>query len=126
MFVITLLVFVIFITRDLVSYSNQGQRVVPEIADATPATLSMVFGAAVIWVVVAISMGVAAAANKGNEFDTLMMIIAQIGISIPVFCLCAVVLPITQSRLHDSFLFSWVPPLGYTPFSQDPVLWFKV
>ena len=41
----------IFITRDLVSYSNQGQRVVPEIFAAAPATLSLVFGAALIWVV---------------------------------------------------------------------------
>ena len=41
----------IFITRDLVSYSNQGQKVVPEIIAAAPATLSLVFGAALIWVV---------------------------------------------------------------------------
>ena len=34
----------IFISRDLVSYSNQGVKVVPEIAAATPATLSLVFG----------------------------------------------------------------------------------
>ncbi len=115
----------IFITRDLVSYSNQGQRVVPEIAAATPATLSLVFGAAVIWVVVAISMGVAAAVLKGTVFDPLLMIIALIGISMPVFWLGEVVNLITQSRLHDTFLFSWVPPLGYTPFTQDAVLWFK-
>jgi peptide/nickel transport system permease protein len=31
----------LFIDRDLVSYSNQGVRVVPEIAAATPATLSL-------------------------------------------------------------------------------------
>ena len=36
----------IFVSRDLVSYSNQGVRVVPEVAAATPATLSLVFGAA--------------------------------------------------------------------------------
>src|SRR5713226_4146212 len=33
-----------FITRDLVSYSNQGQLVIPEIGAAAPATLSLVFG----------------------------------------------------------------------------------
>ena len=31
---------------------------------------------------------------------------------------------ITQDRLHDTFLFRWVPPLGYTPFTQDPWQWF--
>jgi len=115
----------IFVTRDLVSYSNQGERVVPEIAAATPATLSLVFGAAVIWVVVAIGMGVAAAVLKGTVLDPLLMIVALIGISIPVFWLGEVVNLITQSRYHDTFLFSWIPPLGYTPFSQNPLLWFQ-
>ena len=115
----------IFITRDLVSYSNQGQKVIPEIIAATPATLSLVFGAAVIWVVVSILMGVAAAVLRGTILDPLLMIIALIGISMPVFWLGEVVNLITQSRLHNSFLFSWVPPLGYTPFTQSPVLWFK-
>src|SRR6266700_6745355 len=115
----------LFISRDLVSYSNQGERVVPEIGAAAPATLSLVFGAAVIWVVVAIAMGVAAAVLKGTVLDPLLMIVALIGISIPVFWLGEVVNLITQSRLHDSFLFSWVPPLGYTPLTQDPFMWFK-
>ncbi len=115
----------IFITRDLVSYSNQGQRVIPEIAAAAPATLSLVFGAALIWVVAAIAMGVAAAVLKGTVFDPLLMIVALVGISIPVFWLGEVANLITQSRYHDTFLFSWVPPLGYTPFTQDPLLWFQ-
>jgi peptide/nickel transport system permease protein len=115
----------IFITRDLVSYSNQGEKVVPEIFAAAPATLSLVFGATVIWVVAAIAMGVAAAVLRGTILDPLLMIIALIGISMPVFWLGEVVNLITQSRLHTSFLFSWVPPLGYTPFTQSPVLWFK-
>src|SRR5712691_1512212 len=115
----------IFVTRDLVSYSNQGEPVVPEIGAASWATLSLVFGAALIWVVMAIAMGVAAAVLKGTVLDPLLMIVALIGISIPVFWLGEVANLITQSRYHDSFLFSWVPPLGYTPFSQNPLLWFQ-
>jgi peptide/nickel transport system permease protein len=115
----------IFISRDLVSYSNQGQPVIPEIAAATPATLSLVFGAALIWVVAAITMGVAAAVLKGTIFDPLLMIVALVGISIPVFWLGEVANLITQSRYHDTFLFSWVPPLGYTPLTENPLLWFQ-
>ena len=115
----------IFITRNLVSYSNQGQKVIPEIAAATPATLSLVFGAAVIWIVVSIAMGVAARVLRGTLLDPVLMIIALIGISMPVFWLGEVVNLITQSRLHNTFLFSWVPPLGYTSFTQSPVLWFE-
>ena len=75
----------IFITRDLVSYSNQGVQVVPEIGAATPATLSLVFGAAVIWVVMAIGVGIAAALLRGTVFDPLLMVVALVGVSAPVF-----------------------------------------
>jgi peptide/nickel transport system permease protein len=114
-----------FITRDLVSYSNQGQKVVPEIFAAAPATLSLVFGAAVIWVVMSIVLGIAAALLRGTLIDPLLMILALIGISMPVFWAGEVANLITQSRFHDTFLFSWVPPLGYTSFTQSPVGWFK-
>jgi peptide/nickel transport system permease protein len=32
---------------------------------------------------------------------------------------------LSQHQFHDSFVFSWVPGLGYYPFTQDPFLWFK-
>ncbi len=115
----------LFITRNLVSYSNQGLLVVPEIAAAAPATLSLVFGAAVIWVVVAIAMGVAAALLRGTLLDPVLMILALIGISMPVFWAGTVANYITQGSLHSTFLFSWVPPLGYTSFTTSPSLWFK-
>jgi peptide/nickel transport system permease protein len=102
----------IFISRDLVSYSNQGVKVVPEIAAATPATLSLVFGAALIWVVMAIAVGVAAALLRGTVFDPLLMVLALIGVSAPVFWVGQVANMITQGSLHATFLFSWVPPLG--------------
>jgi len=113
-----------FISRDLISYGSHT-RVIPEVVSATPVTLSLVFGAAVIWIVFSILTGVAAAVLRGTIFDPFLMILALIGISVPVFWLGEVVNLVTQSRLHDSFLFSWVPPLGYTPLTQDPFMWFK-
>jgi peptide/nickel transport system permease protein len=113
-----------FISRDLISYGSHT-RVIPEVLSATPVTLSLVFGAAVIWVVFSILTGVAAAVFRGTVIDPILMILALIGISVPVFWLGEVVNLVTQSRLHDFFLFSWVPPLGYTPLTQDPLLWFE-
>src|SRR2546430_10151877 len=113
-----------FITRDLISYGSHT-RVIPEITSAAPVTLSLVFGAAIIWIVFSILTGLAAAVFRGTVIDPLLMILALIGISIPVFWLGEVVNLVTQSRLHGFFLFSWVPPLGYTPFTQDPLLWFE-
>src|SRR5215469_4727373 len=113
----------IFITRNLISYSDQGVLVVPEIFAAAPATLSLVFGASIIWVVTAIVMGVAAAKLRGTIYDPVLMILALIGLSTPVFWLGQVINLITQGNLHNS-LFSWVPPLGYTSFMVSPVQWF--
>jgi peptide/nickel transport system permease protein len=114
----------LFISRDLVSYGNQALKVVPAILDAAPVTFSLVIGASVLWVIGAIAIGLLMVMFKGTFIDPLLMILALIGISVPVFWLGEVVNLITQDRLHDTFLFSWVPPLGYTPFTQDPWQWF--
>src|SRR6476620_8239863 len=114
----------LFISRDLVSYGNQALNVVPAIQAAAPVTFSLVFGAAVLWVIGAIGIGLLMVTFKGTFVDPLLMVLALIGISMPVFWLGEVVNLITQDRLHDTVLFSWVPPLGYTPFTQDPWQWF--
>jgi peptide/nickel transport system permease protein len=114
----------LFISRDLVSYGNQALEVVPAIWAAAPVTFSLVIGAAVLWFVMSILLGVIAVTFKGTVADPIIMILALIGISMPVFWLGEVVNLITQDRLHDTFLFSWVPPLGYTPLTQDPWQWF--
>jgi peptide/nickel transport system permease protein len=115
----------IFITRSLVSYSNQGVKIIPEIGAAAPATLSLVFGAAVIWVVMAVGIGIAAALLRGTVFDPLLMVVALVGVSAPVFWVGQLANMVSQGGLHSTFLFSWVPPLGYTPFTQSPSLWFR-
>ena len=113
-----------FVTRDLISYGSHT-KVIPEIADAAPVTFSLVIGAALIWVVFSILTGVAAAVLRGTIFDPILMILALIGISMPVFWLGEVVNLVTQSRWHGFFLFSWVPPLGYTPLTENPLKWFE-
>jgi peptide/nickel transport system permease protein len=114
----------IFISRDLISYGSHT-KVIPEILAAAPVTFSLILGAAVIWIVFSILIGVAATVFRGTFIDPLLMILALIGISLPVFWLGEMVNLVTQSRAHGFFLFSWVPPLGYTPLTQDPIKWFE-
>lgn len=115
----------LFVSRDLTSFVNRGAKVIPQVTQAAPVTLSLVLGAALIWVVVSILFGVLAAVFRGTPLDTLIMVVGLIGISIPVFWLGEVVNLLTQSRLHDTVLFAWVPPLGYTPLAESPFGWFK-
>jgi peptide/nickel transport system permease protein len=114
----------LFISRDLVSYGNQALKVVPAITAAAPVTFSLVIGAALLWVFFGITIGLLAVIFKGTIIDPLLMILALIGISIPVFWLGEVANLITQDRLHDTFLFHWVPPLGYVPLTENPWQWF--
>lgn len=115
----------LFVTRDLTSFANRGQQIVPAVAAAAPATLSLVSGAAVLWMLGGILTGITAAAWRGRWPDKLLMGISMMAVAMPVFWVGEMVNLITQNRLHDTWAFSWVPALGYTPFSEDPGLWFR-
>jgi peptide/nickel transport system permease protein len=115
----------LFISRDLTSFVNRGAKVIPQVIQAAPVTLSLVLGAAVIWVLISIAMGLLAAVFRGTPVDAGLMILGLIGISMPVFWVGEVVNLLSQSRFHDTFLFSWVPPLGYVPLTESPIGWFK-
>ncbi|MGH6928005.1 MAG: ABC transporter permease, partial [Dongiaceae bacterium] len=114
----------LFISQDLTSFVNRGWKVVPAVLAVAPVTLSLVIGAAILWVAGAVAIGLVAAATRGSVIDRSLMVLGLIGVSMPVFWLGEVMNLLTQSRLHDTWLFSWVPPLGYKPLAKDPVAWF--
>ena len=115
----------LFVTRDLTSFVNRGERVIPEILAGAPVTLSLVCGAAVLWVLGGMAIGIAAALTRGGATDRALMLASLVGVSMPVFWVGEMANLLTQSRMHDHWLFAWVPPLGYTPLTDDPWLWFK-
>jgi peptide/nickel transport system permease protein len=114
----------LFITRDLTSFVNRGWKVVPAVTAVIPVTLSLVFGAALLWMAGGILIGLIAAATKGSALDRVLMMLGLIGVSMPVFWLGEVMNLLSQSRMHDTWLFFWVPPLGYKPLLTDPAGWF--
>lgn len=114
----------LFVARDLVSYTTE-LPILPQVAAAAPVTLSLVAGAATIWVSVSMVVGVTAAVFRGRILDRLLMIMGLVAISTPVFWLGSMANLITQSRFHNSIFFNWVPPSGYVPLTQDPFMWFK-
>ena len=114
----------IFVTGDLTSFVNRGWKVVPAVLDTIPVTLSLVIGAAILWVVFSLLIGTVAAATRGSWLDKGLMVLGLIGISMPVYWLGEVMNLFTQSRWHDTWAFSWVPPLGYKNFTDGPKAWF--
>jgi peptide/nickel transport system permease protein len=112
----------LFIKRDLTSYVNIGDKVVPQILAAAPVTLSLVLGAVVIWLIVGVLGGLVAAANKGKFIDPLIMFLGIAAVSVPAYWLGEMVNLITQNKLHSS-LFPWLPAPGWVPLTQNPGEW---
>jgi peptide/nickel transport system permease protein len=95
-----------------------SQPVLPELLDRFTVTFSLAIGAAVLWVVGGISVGVLSALRRGSVFDRIAMTIALAGVSMPIFWTGLVALAF--------FSYRWgITAVGgaYTPFSQNPALW---
>jgi peptide/nickel transport system permease protein len=90
-----------------------------ELFDRAPRTLALVIGAAVVWVIVGVSIGVLSAIKRGTIFDRLAMGFALFGVSAPVFWLGLIALYVFWQKL------GWLPGTGYVPFSEDPGSWFS-
>ena len=94
-------------------YSFKTQRPVwPDLVDRVPVTFSLAIGAAIIWLIVGVSIGVLSALKKGTVFDRAAMVIALAGVSLPIFF----------TGLLSLALFR---PTGvnYVPFTSDPLEW---
>ena len=103
----------LFWTRDLPSFVNRGQLVVPAVLRAAPVTLALASGAAVLWLAAGLCIGLVGAAWRGRGADAVVTGLGLLGVSVPVFWLGEVVNLMTQSRLRDPW-FRWVPPLGWS------------
>ncbi|MFC5721247.1 ABC transporter permease [Streptomyces gamaensis] len=57
----------------------------PQLTDRIPVTLSLAIGAAVIWLVSGVAVGILSAIRKGSFFDRLSMGVALAGVSLPIF-----------------------------------------
>jgi peptide/nickel transport system permease protein len=73
------------------SYQNQTQ-VLPEILSRLPNTIFLTAGAVIIWLAIGIPIGVISAVKTGSWLDRLLMSVALIFISAPVYFLGLVVL----------------------------------
>jgi peptide/nickel transport system permease protein len=102
-----------------VSYDSRTS-VRQEIIDRAPRTLSLAFGAAVVWLVAGISIGVISALRRRTLADRLAMGFALFGISAPVFWLGLIALFIFWETLGIESVGT-----GYFNLRDHPVAWFQ-
>lgn len=101
----------------LISYSTR-LTVIDEIKKDIPRTFCLAIGAALLWMAVAVALGLYTAMRAGQFSDRALTALALIGISMPVFWIGA---------LMNYFLgFKWgiFPNGGYVPFAESPWQWF--
>ena len=96
-----------------------GQPVLEQILQRLPATLVLATAGLIVGLLIGLPAGIMSALKPHSPLDTTTSILSQIGVSIPDFWLGILLV------LLFSLTLGWLPSQGYTPFSQDPVDWFR-
>ena len=99
------------VTGDLISY-DQREDVVARLVDGAPRTFSVAIGAALLFFVLGVALGLLSAIRAGGISDRLLTVLALIGVSMPVFWLGALMNHYLGNEL------GWFPNGGYTPISE--------
>jgi peptide/nickel transport system permease protein len=100
------------------SFRNQ-QPVWPMLISNVPVTASLAIGAAVLWLVAGIAVGVISALKRGTAFDRTTMGLALAGVSLPIFFTGLIALQL--------FSYKWpvFPDLQYVPLTENPLAWAR-
>ncbi len=102
-------------TGELISY-EQRQNVVDRIIEGAPRTFALAIGAAIIWLVVGVALGLFSAVRAGGFSDRLLTVLALIGISMPVFWVGALM------NQYLGFELGLFPNGGYVTIAEGGIL----
>jgi peptide/nickel transport system permease protein len=92
------------------------------IVDALPKTLSLVLGAAVLWMALGLFNGIVSARRPRSLTDRSLTLFSLIFYSMPAFLLGLLLLYFAYYRLTLAGA-TWFPAGGYVPFTLDPRGW---
>ena len=106
-------------------YSYYHQQSVNSIIEAAfPITLSLVIGAAIMWLVLGVLSGVLSAVRARSLLDRTFTLLALFFYSMPTFVLGLLLLLVFYYELTIHGIHSF-PGSGYTKFTTDPWHWFR-
>ena len=88
-----------------------------EMVRGLPRTLSLAVGAAILWMVFGVALGLLGALRAGRVSDRLLTFAALVGVSLPVFWLGALL------SYYLGFKAGWFPNGGYVPLTEGPLDW---
>jgi peptide/nickel transport system permease protein len=89
-----------------------------------PVTVSLTIGAAVIWLVSGVLIGVLSATHPRSLFDRAATLFVLTGLSMPTFLLGLLLIYVFFFQLHLAGI-DVFPAGGYVPISEDPLGWLQ-
>jgi peptide/nickel transport system permease protein len=101
-------------------YSFRSQLPVwPQMVSALPVTVSLAVGAAILWLIGGVAIGVLSALRRGSIFDRFSMGVALAGVSLPIF--------FTGLISLELFSYKWplFPNVQYVNIADNPLLWAR-
>ena len=97
---------------------RNDQPVWPLLVSNIPVTASLAIGAAVLWLVSGVAVGVLSALRRGSVFDRAAMSTALMGVSLPIFFTGQIALLL--------FSYKWrIFNVTYVGFTENPLQWAK-
>jgi len=96
-----------------------GDPVTTLIAQRAQPTASLALTTILVAVIIAIALGVTAAARAGTLLDRSVMAFAVMGFSVPVFVVGYVLIFVFAIQLR------WLPVQGYTPLAEGVLPWLR-
>jgi peptide/nickel transport system permease protein len=94
-----------------------GQQVLDIILTKLPVSLSLVFGAMVLWLVLGVGTGVLSAWRRGRVSERVLTAITLAGTATPVFVIGLVLMIVVCGELQ------WLPFPQYVSLTDDPEQW---
>jgi peptide/nickel transport system permease protein len=88
---------------------------------AFPVTLSLTVGAAILWLLIGIPIGIISALRRGSILDRSLMALALAGVSVPTFFLGLLLLLVFS---YGPKGLMWFPDPHYVHFTENPWEWF--
>jgi peptide/nickel transport system permease protein len=101
-------------------YSFRSQQPVwPQMVSALPVTVSLAVGAAILWLIGGVAIGVLSALRRGSIFDRFSMGVALAGVSLPIF--------FTGLISLELFSYKWplFPNVQYVNIADNALLWAR-
>jgi peptide/nickel transport system permease protein len=108
-----------FVRGDWGTSIGTGEKVLDMFLRRLPVTLELFFGATLWAVAIGIPVGIVGALKRNSALDMLLTAGTIIGVSIPAFWEAIVLIYLL------AVVFPIVPPSGYVPFAEDPLLNLK-